>query len=136
MQLMSELFNQVHSGSTILQSFVLASAFYIISCYTIFCSKLSSLILILIFVELLDAVVVFVGLFGYAASDYSTSRKVVDELKQSCKVMKFEPVQKAKNALRVMKIGFGSANFIGQTTTLVSLSFNNVRVVDLLLIKK
>jgi len=137
MQLLVQFFNQVHAASTVVHLFAFASSIQIISTYTTIPSTgLSVPLLIILLAELLDTYIVFVGVFGYAGKVYLTSETVLEELKRRGKGMKAKKIPKMLRSLPTLKIGFGTGNFIDQTTPLVFLSANNARIVDLLLLKK
>jgi len=66
-----------------------------------------------------DTNFLIVGVFGFAARVHSTSKKVTKKLKVNERKMK----RRIVDSLPVLKIGFGSANFVDETTPIVNLNF-------------
>jgi len=136
MQLLVQLFNQVHAKSIVVQLLFISSVIQIVTTYSIISVfQLPLPMFMILLLELLDGLLTIFGVYGFAGKVYSTSKKVVDELKRRSRGMKDKHGSKLVKSFPELKIGFGVANFIDQTTPLVILSFNNARVVDLLLLK-
>ncbi|CAL8121428.1 unnamed protein product [Orchesella dallaii] len=135
-QLLMQLFNETHAGSIMLYLLLVACSGQIICSYvSIRSSGIPLPIVIILILETIDAYVIIIGVYEFAADVNTTSSKLVEKLRRR-RDGKTGIVQKFMDSLPVLRVGFGSANHIDKSTPLVFVNFNHARLVDLLLLKQ
>ncbi|CAL8121516.1 unnamed protein product [Orchesella dallaii] len=136
-RLLIQKFNEVYANGMIVHVLLFISFAQVCSVYCLVrCVGLPVPILFTLLFIVFDDYVAVVGVYGCAGEVNKTSKHVTEELKRTSRNKKGILAQKTISGFPDLRIRFGSANFIEQTTPLQFLNFNNCRIVDLLLFKR
>ncbi|CAL8121520.1 unnamed protein product [Orchesella dallaii] len=137
LRLLIQIFNQVYANGIVVHLLIFISVAQVSSVYCLIrCVGLPAPILFTLLFIVVDSYVVVVGVYGCAGEVNKASKLVTSRLKRTSRNAKGILARKMTSGFPDLRIGFGSANFIEQTTPLEFINFNNCRIVDLLLFKR
>ncbi|CAL8121518.1 unnamed protein product [Orchesella dallaii] len=137
LRLLIQIFNQVYANGVAVHLLILMSVAQVSSVYCLIrCVGLPAPILFTLLFIVVDTYVVIVGVYGCAGEVNKASKLVTAELRRISRNANGILARKMTSGFPDLRIGFGSANFIEQTTPLEFLNFNNCRIVDMILFKR
>ncbi|CAL8121246.1 unnamed protein product [Orchesella dallaii] len=133
-QLLLQLFNKLHAGGFVVYLLLVVGLGQITCTYI--CIRYSGIplpVVIMLLFEVTDCYLIILGVYGFAGDVNTTSIIVLQTLQ--CKLMgEKKIVRKELKSLSVLKMKFGTANYIDKMTPLVFINFNHGRILDLLLV--
>ncbi|CAL8121240.1 unnamed protein product [Orchesella dallaii] len=133
-QLLLQLFNKLHASGFVVYLLLVVGLGQITCTYI--CIRYSGIplpVAIMLVFEALDCYLVILGVYGFAGDVNTTSKIVLQTLQCKLKGEK-KIVRKELKSLSVLKMKFGTANYIDKMTPLIFINFNHGRIVDLLLV--